>query len=78
VIPFFEQHRPLVKAAAFDAFATIVRSLAEKAHRRRDGFESLVELAYGMNAQGKQRSRPIEQVLGILRDCTPGTPAHPA
>jgi hypothetical protein len=72
VIPFFERHRPIVKADAFDAFATIVRSLAAKDHLTRPGFESLVRLAYGMNAQGKQRSRPIEQILGILRDCTPG------
>ncbi len=32
-------------------------------------------LPLGMNAQGKQRARPIEQVLGILRDCTPSTTA---
>ena len=75
VIPFFEQYRLIVKADAFDAFAAIVRSLAAKHHLRREGFESMVRLAYGMNAQGKQRSRPIERVLGILRDCTPGTPA---
>lgn len=72
VIPFFERNRPIVKAAAFEAFATIVRSLAAKEHLRREGFDRLVRLAYGMNGQGKQRSRPIEQVLGILRDCTPG------
>ncbi len=76
VIPFFEQHRPIVKADAFDAFATIVRSLAAKDHLRREGFESIVTLAYGMNAQGKQRARPIERILGILRDCTPGAPAQ--
>lgn len=76
VIPFFEQHRLIVKANAFDAFATIVRSQAAKAHLRRDGFESMVRLAYGMNAQGKQRARPIELVLGTLRDCTPGMPAE--
>jgi len=75
VIPFFEQHRPFVKGDAFDAFATIVRSLAAKEHLRRDGFESIVRLAYGMNGQGKQRSRPIEQILGILRDCTPSASA---
>jgi hypothetical protein len=77
VIPFFERHRLIVKAEAFEAFATIVRSLAAKVHLRRDGFESMVRLAYGMNALGKQRRRPIESVLGILRDCTPGTPASP-
>jgi LAGLIDADG endonuclease len=78
VIPFFEQHRPIVKARAFDVFATIVRSLDAKVHLRREGFEGLVTLAYGMNAQGKQRTRPIERIIGILRDCTPGTLAKPA
>jgi len=76
VIPFFEQHRPIVKAAAFDAFATIVWSLATKEYRRREGFESMVRLAYGMNAQGKQRARPIEQILGSSETVRQGTPAN--
>jgi hypothetical protein len=64
VIPFFERHPPLVKRAAFSAFVTIVRWQRYGAHRERAGFESLVRLAYGMNANGKQRTRPIEQILG--------------
>jgi hypothetical protein len=72
VIPFFERHPLRVKAHDFAAFATIVRSLAAKEHRDRSGFERLVQLAYGMNGRGKQRSRTMEDVLGILRDCTPG------
>jgi hypothetical protein len=64
VIPFFERDQLIVKAAAFDAFAAIVRSLASRDHLRREGFEALVRLAYGMNALGKQRARPIEHVLG--------------
>jgi LAGLIDADG endonuclease len=72
VIPFFERVPPVVKQRDFRAFATIVRSLAAKEHRNAAGFERLVRLAYGMNANGKQRARPVEAVLGILRDCTPG------
>jgi LAGLIDADG endonuclease len=72
VIPFFELHPLVVKAHDFAAFATIVRSLAAKEHLQRDGFERLIRLAYGMNGRGKQRSRSLEDVLGILRDCTPG------
>jgi hypothetical protein len=72
VIPFFERHSLVVKRADFTAFATIVRSLAAKEHLQREGFERLVQLAYGMNGRGKQRSRSMEDVLGILRDCTPG------
>jgi hypothetical protein len=73
VIPSFERHPPHVKARDFASFATIVRSLEAKEHFTTAGFERLVRLAYGMNANGKQRSRPIEGVLGILRDCTPGS-----
>jgi hypothetical protein len=72
VIPFFERHRLVVKRADFEAFATIVRSQTARVHLQREGFERLVQLAYGMNGRGKQRSRSIEDVLGILRDCTPG------
>jgi hypothetical protein len=72
VIPFFERHRLVVKAADFEAFATIVRSQTAKTRLHREGFERLVRLAYGMNGRGKQRTRSIEDVLGILRDCTPG------
>jgi hypothetical protein len=53
-----------VKRDAFSAFATIVRSQRNGVHRERAGFESLVRLAYGMNAQGRQRTRRIEQILG--------------
>jgi hypothetical protein len=63
VIPFFEQHRLIVKSDDFEAFAAIVRSMRKKEHLTRSGFERLVRLAYGMNANGKQRSRSIEQVL---------------
>jgi hypothetical protein len=63
VLPFFEQHPPVVKQKDFEAFADIVRSMRKKEHLSSDGFERLVRLAYGMNANGKQRSRSIEQVL---------------
>jgi hypothetical protein len=52
-----------VKGADFRAFAAIVRSMRRKEHLTPSGFESLVRLAYGMNANGKQRSRSMEQVL---------------
>ena len=63
VIPFFEQHRLLVKDDDFRIFATIVRSMRRKEHLHPDGFERIVRLAYAMNAHGKQRARPIESIL---------------
>jgi len=63
VIPFFERHSLLVKQDDFTLFATIVRSLANEEHADRAGFERLVRLAYRMNRNGKQRARPIEEIL---------------
>ena len=63
VLPFFEEHPLVVKGNDFRSFAAIVRSMRKKEHLTGSGFERLVRLAYGMNANGKQRSRNIEQVL---------------
>jgi LAGLIDADG endonuclease len=63
IIPFFEDHPLVVKGADFRAFAEIVRSMRRKEHLHPVGFERLVRLAYGMNAQGKQRSRSLDEVL---------------
>jgi len=63
IIPFFEDHPLVVKGADFRAFAEIVRSMRRKEHLEPSGFERLVRLAYGMNAQGKQRSRSLGEVL---------------
>jgi hypothetical protein len=63
IIPFFEDHPLVVKGADFRVFAKIVRSMRRKEHLDPSGFERLVRLAYGMNAQGKQRSRSLGEVL---------------
>jgi LAGLIDADG endonuclease len=63
IIPFFERYSLLVKADDFRAFAAIVRGLARKEHLTTTGFERLVRLAYGMNANGKQRKRTLDEVL---------------
>jgi hypothetical protein len=63
IVPFFEQHQLAVKGPDFRAFAEVVRALGGKEHLTPTGFERLVRLAYGMNAQGKQRARTLEEVL---------------
>jgi len=63
ILPFFETHTLLVKDDDFRTFATIVRSMRRKEHWHPDGFDTLVRLAYSMNAHGKQRARPIEDIL---------------
>ncbi len=63
VVPFFERYRLRVKGQDFERFATIVRMMRSKAHLSVEGFEQVVRLAYGMNANSKQRARSIETVL---------------
>jgi hypothetical protein len=63
VLPFFELHRPVVKAQDFDRFAAIVRAMRKKEHLTTIGFERLVRIAYEMNLAGKQRSRRIDEIL---------------
>ena len=63
VVPFFEVQPLIVKAADFSAFRTIVRAMRRKEHLTEKGFEAIVRLAYGMNANGKQRSRTLDEVL---------------
>jgi len=63
IIPFFEKSRLRVKGTDFRAFAAVVRALQRREHFTMDGFERIVRLAYGMNANGKQRARTLEEVL---------------
>jgi hypothetical protein len=63
VIPFFEDHKLRIKHDDFEKFADIVRSIRSRAHHRPEEFDRIVRLAYSMNARGKQRKRPIEEIL---------------
>jgi hypothetical protein len=63
IVPFFEQYPLQVKDADFRLFAEIVDLMQRKEHLEPAGFERVVRLAYGMNANGKQRARSLEQVL---------------
>ena len=63
IVPFFESHPLRIKDRDFRIFAAIVRAMNRKEHLEPIGFERLVTLAYGMNANGKQRSRSLEAVL---------------
>ena len=63
VIPFFERYELQVKRDDFEKFADIVRSIRSRAHHRPEEFDRLVRLAYSMNSRGKQRKRPITDIL---------------
>ena len=64
IIPFFERYELRVKRDDFQAFAFITRAIRSRAHHRPDVFGQVVKRAYAMNARGKQRKRPIEEILG--------------
>ena len=74
VLPFFEENPLVVKRADFEAFAVIVRSMRVKQHLTESGFERIVRLAYGMNVNGKQRVRTIEEVLAGSSETVRGVP----
>jgi hypothetical protein len=63
ILPFFEHHELRVKRDDFRAFAVIVRSIRKREHHRREVFDRLVRLAYGMNSRGKQRKRSMSEIL---------------
>jgi hypothetical protein len=64
VIPFFEQ-TPLLssKAADFEKFANIVRSMALGRHRTEEGFRELLAIALSMNGNGRFRRVRWEDVI---------------
>lgn len=63
VLPFFDQHPPVVKAHDYRLFSKVVRALWSKAHLEPEGFERIVRWAYAMNANGRQRKRTLDEVL---------------
>jgi hypothetical protein len=64
----------VVKRRDFEAFAQIVGSMRSREHLTKVGFEQIVRLAYGMNANGKQRSRSIKDVLAGSSETARGAP----
>jgi LAGLIDADG endonuclease len=75
VLPFYERYMAFsCKKRDFQLFREIVMSMESKRHLDRHGLVEIVEKAYRMNLEGKQRKRPIQEVIGrILRDYTPDT-----
>ena len=65
-----------MKADDFGRFAAIVRSMRRKEHLTTSGFERLVRIAYAMNANGKQRSRTIDQILAGSSETARQAPAR--
>ena len=73
VIPFFERYMAFsCKKRDFQLFREIVMAMDRKEHHDPHGMVEIVKKAYQMNMCGKQRKRPIGEVIErILRDYTP-------
>jgi hypothetical protein len=73
VVPFLERCLELsARRDDYEKFIVAVKLLEERFHATREGLAAIVELAYSMNMNGKQRRIPLESLLDrILRGHTP-------
>jgi hypothetical protein len=79
VVPFFERYvMPFsCKTATFERFREILEAMERGEHRKPEGLARIVRNVYAMNpdSKGKQRSRPLDDVLErILRGHTSDIP----
>jgi hypothetical protein len=64
IIPFLDAHPVLSnKRHDYAKFRDVVLRLTNKEHHTLEGFQSIVRIAFGMNAFGRQRKCKLEQVL---------------
>jgi hypothetical protein len=73
VVPFLDEYmRFSARAADFDKFIGVVRLFEQGRHRTPEGLALIARIAYSMNMDGKQRKRPLDEILGrILRGHMP-------
>jgi len=67
VIPFFEKYKLITKGGDFQKFKEIVTGLENKEHFEIETFTKLIEKAFKMNLEGKQRRYKLEEVLKNLK-----------
>jgi len=70
VLPFLKKYMKYSsRNDDYRKFAIIIRDLENKKHWTKEGMIEIIELAYSMNMNGKQRKRSKEEVINeILRD----------
>ena len=78
VLPFYERYMAFsCKKRDYQLFRDVVHAKLFKRHLDPHGLIEIVEKAYQMNMDGKQRKRSKAEVIGrILRDYTPNTLAQ--
>ena len=78
VLPFMRQSMTLSsRSADIDLFETALQLYDEGFHRVPYRLATIVEIAYAMNMNGKQRKRSLDEILDrILRGHTPDAPGR--
>ena len=71
ILPFFRRYKPIVKAEEFRKFAEIVEALERGDHHDIAKFKALLGVAYTLNYDGKQRRRPLHELVDDLESQTP-------
>ena len=67
VMPFFDRYPLITKRNDFEYFKGIVNALERGDHRDLGKFQKLIETAYKMNKEGKQRRRSIKEIFASLK-----------
>lgn len=63
VIPFFDKYKLIVKNKDFIIFKEILNLFLTKQHLSENGIKKIIDLAFQMNANGKQRKYSKEYIL---------------
>jgi hypothetical protein len=73
IVPFLQKYmRFSSRQGDLVRFMMVLDLMEDGAHRTGEGLAKIVELAYAMSFDGKQRRRPLAAILdGILRGHTP-------
>ncbi|MBI2021095.1 LAGLIDADG family homing endonuclease [Candidatus Giovannonibacteria bacterium] len=68
IVPFFNKYQLATKTEDFKKFSRIVDMMERKTHLDIEGFKRIVDIAFTMNAQGKNRKYSKEYVFETLSD----------
>ena len=68
IVPFFNKYQLATKTEDFKKFSKIVDMMDKKIHLDMEGFKRIVEIAFTMNAQGKNRKYSKEYIYETLSD----------
>lgn len=63
VVPFFKKYPLATKRQDFEKFEKILQILSDGSHLTKEKLEKVIDLAYSMNYQGKNRKPTRNQIL---------------